>query len=82
MVNHLMHLNPNITLIEVQSYINFINQYYTDNQPMKKKEMLRTVEAEYIRVIQAGQPNIKTRIKNVHTNPALNKEQKQLIANQ
>jgi hypothetical protein len=25
MVNHLMYLNPNITLHEIQSYINFIN---------------------------------------------------------
>ena len=82
MVNHLMYLNPNVTLHEVQSYINFINDHYTDNKPMIRKEMLRTVAAEYERIKETGQLNVKLRIKKVHTNPTLHKEQKQLIANQ
>jgi hypothetical protein len=49
---------------------------------MIRKEMLRTVAAEYKRIEETGQLNVKLRIKKVHTNPTLNKEQKQLIANQ
>ena len=47
----LMYLNPGIDLLTILSFINFINVSGFATKPMRMKEMLRTIESEYERVI-------------------------------
>ncbi|GEO08308.1 hypothetical protein [Segetibacter aerophilus] len=82
MINHLMFLNPDITLFEVHSYINFINQNFTNDSPMGRTEMMRTVAAEFERITETGEKFVKTRIKKVHTNSKLSGKDRNIIANQ
>jgi hypothetical protein len=81
MTNVLVHLNPGIDLFSIQSYIYWINQNYTDNKPMREKELLSIVKHAYYKSLETGlwfQP----RIKMVHFNPKakLTGEEKMLIA--
>jgi|ERR1035437_5660 hypothetical protein len=70
MVNSIMHNNPGIELIVILSFINFINENYTDDKPMQLRYMIFLVEREFNRIKEGGK--IKhTRIKRVHTNPKL-----------
>lgn len=54
MINCIMHNNPGLDLIYVRSFIHLVNKYYTDGRPMAHREMLRTVEAEYNRILSTG----------------------------
>ena len=68
MVNSIKFNNPDFTLLDILSYINYINNNYTGRKPMKRREMKNTVEAEYDRLEKTGDFRC-TRIKRYHTNP-------------
>lgn len=52
--NTLLILNPKIELIDVLSFMNYVNFNHSD-YPMKEKEMVRTVSAEYQRIKETGE---------------------------
>lgn len=81
LVNGIMFLNEDVSLKELQSYINFVNFHFTIGKPMSTREMLRTVEAEYNRYKSSGVLIIKLKIKNIHTNPALDRHTRVCVAN-
>lgn len=83
-VNGLVMNNPDITLFHVLSVINYVNERCTGNRPMDMREMIRTVEAEYKRILQTGEIKSKTSLKLVHLNKNLKlpKDEKIRIANQ
>lgn len=63
----LMYLNPGIDLLTIQSFINYVNRRCT-TRPMITKEMMRTVEYEYNRIVQAGELSINLKVKTLHFN--------------
>jgi hypothetical protein len=78
-INALMYLNKNISLLEVESFIHFWNQYMTD-EPLEKKDFKRTVQLEYNRLKEGGQNFAKVVRRKIHTNPAY--ENRRATANQ
>jgi hypothetical protein len=68
MVNSIKFNNPDFTLLDILSYINYINANHTDGKPMAFREMKRTVEAEYKRIEKTGK-FVCTRNKRYHSNP-------------
>ncbi|WP_132055379.1 BT4734/BF3469 family protein [Pseudocnuella soli] len=68
MVNSIKFNNPDFTLLEILSFVNYINANYTARRPMEIREMKRTVEAEYDRIEKTGEFKC-TRNKRYHSNP-------------
>lgn len=54
LVNSMVFNNPDFKLLQVQSYINYVNQKYTMKRPMEFREMMRTTEAEFNRIKETG----------------------------
>lgn len=73
MVNSILFNNPGIDLWTIISFINYINSYFTDGKPMNLREMKRTVEAEYNRILDTR--DFKgLKIKRYHTNPKYDRD--------
>ena len=79
LVNGIMLNNPGIALHAVLSFIYYINQNYTDGKPMKTKEMVNTITAEFNRITGTGEFK-GTGIKTVHINPVYDKATRQRTA--
>lgn len=81
-INSMMVLNPQLELSDVLSFINFINYNYTTN-PMKDKEMINTVTAEYNRIKETGEIFAPFKTKNLHMNKnsCISRQEKRKIAN-
>lgn len=77
----LMYLNPGIDLLTIQSFINYVNRRCT-TKPMITKEMMRTLEHEYNRIIQTGELNISLKMKTLHFNrrACISKEEKSKLS--
>lgn len=67
LVNGIMYNNPDMDLLTIQSFINYVNEEHT-KQKMYRREMLRTVEAAYQHVIETGEINITLQSKTIHFN--------------
>jgi len=65
--NTLIYLNPDASLIAIQSYINWVNENRTTKK-MERREMLRTVAGVYNSVRSTGEVIVNTRIKKIHFN--------------
>lgn len=80
--NILVILNPEIELIDVLSFMNYVNFNHTE-YPMKEKEMVRTVTAEYERIKETGEIFAPFKTKNLHMNKnsCISREEKRKIAN-
>ena len=68
-INALMHLNKNVSMLEVESFVNFWNQHMTD-EPLQMKDFKRTVQLEYNRLKEGGNNIAKVVKRKIHTNPA------------
>ena len=81
-INSLIYLNPNITLLQVYSFIHYINDERC-NPKMRSDMLVRLVINLYDRVLHNG-PVVKTKEKLVHFNPDYNLtiNQKQSIGQQ
>lgn len=81
-INSIMVLNPQLELLDVLSFINFINYNYTTN-PMKDKELINTVTAEYNRIKETGEifAPYKTKRLHMNKNACISREEKRKIAN-
>lgn len=67
-INALMYLNSDITLHQLQSWINFWNVHMTD-VALERKDMMITVQREFERLKAGGKNIVKIKKKTVHTNP-------------
>ena len=64
--NVLIYLNPEADCHTIQSYINYVNQNYTDGRPMKTTEMLNTVKYVYDNAKQSGVVLVRPKMKRIH----------------
>lgn len=78
MVHVILFNNPAIELKYVVSFIHFINQNYTNNQPMKQQEMVYTVTREFEKIKETGE-FLHTKTRHVKTNPKLNGKERQRL---
>jgi len=83
LVNGMLAINPHLTLIEVQTVINYVNQNHTGDKRMARSNMLRTVTAEYDRIKETGDVKLNSRLKTIHFNKEcrLKGDDKRIIAN-
>lgn len=80
-VSGYMFFDPDIDLLTVQSFMNYINQNHTA-RAMKCENMLRTVEYAFNKVKKTGDINISIRTKTLHFNKrsGLSGDQKRSLA--
>jgi hypothetical protein len=78
--NGLYYLNPEITKLQVISYLYWLNK--NQNEPMSEKELVRYVSSICQSIESTGEIYIKTRTKRIHFNKesSLTKKEKQKIA--
>lgn len=82
LVHALMYTTPEIDLLTLQSFINYVNENHTTKR-MRRSEMLRTVENTYNHIVETGEIHVPTKQKLLHFNnqAALNGREKREVAN-
>ena len=77
----ILFLNPDASLLLIQSFINYVNQNHT-TKAMKFENMMRTVENTFNKIKETGESNITFRTKTLHFNKdcGLTGDQKRSIA--
>lgn len=79
-INCIVYNNPNFSLEQILSFINYCNYNRTGNNPLPEKEMINTVTHHYNKIKKEGIKGIRK--KNIHTNPKLPGFERSAIANQ